>query len=62
MSEQAHRAVAVVGIGAILPDAPDVATFWRNLQQGRYSITEVPYERWDPADYYKPDPSAVDKS
>ncbi|MFN2130484.1 MAG: beta-ketoacyl synthase N-terminal-like domain-containing protein, partial [Anaerolineae bacterium] len=62
MSEQAHRAVAVVGIGAILPDAPDVATFWRNLQQGRYSITEVPHERWDPADYYDPDPSAVDKS
>ena len=26
MSDQAHRAVAVVGVGAILPDAPDVSS------------------------------------
>ena len=64
MSENgfADKAVAVVGVGAILPDAPDAMTFWQNLQQGRYSITDVDPERWDPADYYDPDPKAIDKT
>ncbi|MBN1936071.1 MAG: type I polyketide synthase, partial [Anaerolineae bacterium] len=64
MSEYGNidRAVAVVGVSAILPDAPDAQTFWQNLQGGRYSITDVDPDRWDPADYYDPDPQAVDKS
>ena len=55
-------AVAVVGLGAILPDAPDAPAFWRNVKEGRYSITEVPKERWDPDLYYDPDPKAPDKT
>ncbi len=64
MSEYGHmdKAIAIVGLGAILPDAPDVASFWQNLRQGRYSIGEVDPARWDPADYYDPDPQAVDKT
>jgi acyl transferase domain-containing protein len=62
MSDQAHRAVAIVGVGAILPDAPDAATFWRNIQQGRYSIRPVSPDRWNPDDYYDPDPNAPDKT
>ncbi len=64
MSEYGNieKAVAVVGLGAILPDAPDVAAFWQNLRQGRYSISEVDPARWDPADYYDADPKAVDKT
>jgi acyl transferase domain-containing protein len=54
--------IAVVGIAAIMPQAPDAATFWANIRQGRYCITEVPPERWDPALYYSPDPSAPDKT
>ncbi|HMD89207.1 MAG TPA: polyketide synthase, partial [Anaerolineaceae bacterium] len=57
-----HKAVAIVGLGAILPDAADVPSFWKNIQSGRYSISEVPPERWDPKDYYDPDPSAPDKT
>jgi len=34
-------AIAIVGVGAILPDAPDVQTFWENIQAARYSITDV---------------------
>ena len=59
---QAYRAVAVVGVGAILPDAPDAPTFWQNVQQGRYSISEVSPDRWDPDDYYHPDPTVPDKT
>ncbi|TMS00284.1 type I polyketide synthase [Nonomuraea basaltis] len=54
--------VAVVGLGAIMPDAPDAATFWENVKGGRYSISDVPPERWDPALYYDPDPKAPDKT
>ncbi|HET9442246.1 MAG TPA: type I polyketide synthase, partial [Acidimicrobiales bacterium] len=62
MDEHTARAAAVVGVGAILPDAPDVAAFWRNLTEGRYSITEVDPARWDPALYYDPDPRVPDKA
>ncbi len=54
--------VAVVGIAAIMPQAPDAASFWANIRQGRYCITEVPPERWDPALYYSPDHAAPDKT
>ena len=54
--------IAIVGAGAILPDAPNVATFWENVKKGRYSITEVEPDRWDPGLYYDPDPRAPDKT
>ena len=62
MEDTAYRAIAIVGAGAILPDAPNVAAFWENVKSGRYSITEVTPDRWDPTRYYDPDPSAPDKT
>jgi len=62
MENTSHRAIAIVGTGAILPDAPNVAAFWQNIKNGRYSISEVDRNRWDPALYYDPDPAAPDKS
>jgi acyl transferase domain-containing protein/acyl carrier protein len=62
MDDTAHRAIAVVGVGAILPDAPNVAAFWQNITDGRYSITEITADRWDPELYYDPDPKAPDKT
>ncbi|MGF1510499.1 MAG: beta-ketoacyl synthase N-terminal-like domain-containing protein, partial [Myxococcota bacterium] len=55
-------AVAIVGLGAVLPEAPNVSTLWKNLETGRYSITETPNERWEPAKYFDPDPKAPDKT
>src|SRR5271157_5600422 len=60
--ESARRAIAIVGLGAILPDALDVAAFWQNICGKRYSITEVPSERWNIADYYDAEPKAPDKT
>ncbi|MGC4116635.1 MAG: beta-ketoacyl synthase N-terminal-like domain-containing protein [Myxococcales bacterium] len=57
-----QRAVAVVGLSAILPDAPDAKAFWQNVLTGRDSITEVPQDRWAPADYWDSDPAAPDKT
>ncbi|MCB0044825.1 MAG: SDR family NAD(P)-dependent oxidoreductase [Caldilineaceae bacterium] len=62
MSSAADRAVAIVGVGAILPDAPNAPAFWQNILNKRYSISEVPPGRWSVADYYDPDPSAPLKS
>jgi acyl transferase domain-containing protein len=58
-----HNApVAIVGLAAIMPQAPDADAFWANLKNGRYSITEVPPGRWDPALYFDEDHAAPDKT
>lgn len=62
MEDTASRAIAIVGAGAILPDAANVAAFWENIKNGRYSITEVSADRWDPSYYYDPDPGVPDKT
>ena len=62
MRDTAHKAVAIVGVGAVLPDAADAPAFWRNIKNGRYSITDVRPDRWDPEIYYDPDPKVPDKS
>ncbi|MFI5777685.1 SDR family NAD(P)-dependent oxidoreductase [Nocardia sp. NPDC051570] len=54
--------IAIVGLGAIMPGAPDVDTFWRNVIEGRDLITDVPADRWLIEDYYDPDPEAPDKT
>ncbi|MBN8636609.1 MAG: SDR family NAD(P)-dependent oxidoreductase [Anaerolineae bacterium] len=62
MNDSANRAVAIVGVGAILPDAPSAAHFWQNIVTKRYSISDVPSDRWAVRDYYDPDPKAPDKT
>lgn len=60
--ESTDRAIAIVGVGAVLPDSPSAAAFWNNIVGKRYSITETPPDRWSIADYYDPDPKAPDKT
>ena len=57
-----RNAIAIVGLGAVLPDADDVGQFWNNLSAGRYSIGDVPADRWSTDLYYDADPSAPDKA
>ncbi len=57
-----RQPVAIVGLAAIMPQAPTTAAFWANITGGRYSITDVPKDRWDPSLYYDPDPHAPGKS
>ena len=49
------KLIAVVGLGAILPDALNVEAFWNNILSARYSITDVPADRWKLENYYNPD-------
>src|SRR5450755_1238426 len=62
MEDTANRAIAIVGAGAVLPDAANVEAFWQNVKQGRYSISDVSPDRWDPALYFDTDHSAPDKT
>jgi malonyl CoA-acyl carrier protein transacylase len=57
-----QKMIAVVGLGAILPDADDTPSFWQNILSKKYSITDVPSDRWNVDLYFDPDPSAVDKT
>ena len=54
--------IAIIGMGCVLPDAPDVATFWANLLAGKSSIREVPHTRWDPKLFWSADKSLADKT
>jgi len=43
--------VAIVGIGGIFPDAPDLTKFWDNIRNAKSATREVPAGRWQlPAD------------
>src|SRR5512133_3707871 len=43
--------VAIVGIGGIFPDAPDLDRFWSNIRTSRSATRDVPAGRWQiPAD------------
>jgi acyl transferase domain-containing protein/phosphopantetheinyl transferase len=52
--------IAVVGMAALFPGAPDLETYWRNIRSGFDAITDVPPGRWDPA-FYDPASQAVDR-
>ncbi|MEV6051831.1 beta-ketoacyl synthase N-terminal-like domain-containing protein [Streptomyces sp. NPDC052107] len=45
--------VAIVGMAVLLPGAPGLDAFWRNLRDGVDAISDVPADRWDAA-YYRP--------
>ncbi|HQN07473.1 MAG TPA: SDR family NAD(P)-dependent oxidoreductase [Thermoanaerobaculia bacterium] len=62
MEDTSARAVAVVGVGAIMPGAPSARAFWENITSGAYGISEVDPKRWDPALYWDPDPKAPRKT
>lgn len=49
--------VAIIGMSGVFPEAPDLATYWRNLLAGRESISLVPPDRWDYRPFFDPQTS-----
>ncbi len=45
--------VAIVGMAAVFPGAPDLATYRANIRSGVDAITDVPPSRWD-GEFYDP--------
>jgi len=39
--------LAIIGMSGVMPQSPDLDTFWRHLEQGADLISEIPPERWD---------------
>jgi acyl transferase domain-containing protein len=52
--------VAVVGLGALFPGAPDAAAFWDNIAAGRDAVREASPHRVDPR-FCDPASAAVDR-
>ncbi len=50
--QQSFAPIAIVGVSALLPDAPDIASFWNNILNAHVSIKEIPQERWNSADFW----------
>lgn len=44
---ETDRDIAIIGMAARLPMARNIRELWRNLEEGRDCISEVPPERWD---------------
>jgi acyl transferase domain-containing protein/NADP-dependent 3-hydroxy acid dehydrogenase YdfG len=55
-------AIAVVGVGALMPDSRTVGDFWRHIMAARDLLTDVPASRWRIEDYYDADPAAPDRT
>ena len=45
-SPLATEPIAVIGMSGCFPKAPDIDSFWANLQSGRECIGELPPNRW----------------
>jgi malonyl CoA-acyl carrier protein transacylase len=54
--------VAIIGMGGIFPDAENIPEFWENIKNKKYSITEVPIDRWNPDIFFDPDHSVPEKT
>ena len=54
--------IAIIGQAAIFAKASSLTEYWDNILNKIDGITDVPPSRWDPADYYDPDPTAEDKT
>jgi acyl transferase domain-containing protein len=55
--------IAIVGMAALLPGAPDLKAYWRNIVDARDCLTEIPQDHsWSPRDYHDPDPATPDKT
>ena len=52
--------IAITGMGCLLPAAPDVDTYWRNILDGVCAIGEPPAD-WGAADVFDPDSTANDR-
>ncbi|WP_276736066.1 non-ribosomal peptide synthetase [Bacillus sp. (in: firmicutes)] len=54
--------IAIVGISGRFPGAMDIDGFWKNLEEGKDSITEVPKDRWDWRECYGNPDTEVNKT
>jgi polyketide synthase PksN len=62
VSPKPRTEIAIVGLAGRYPQAETLEEFWKNLQEGRDSITEIPLDRWDHARYFDPGQNKAGKT
>ena len=60
MSDRERDGIAIVGIAALFPGAPDIEAFWRNIREGVDATSQVPAGRWDPV-FFDADAKEADR-
>ena len=61
-ARMSNRPIAIVGMSALFPDAPNLHQYWDNIINRIDSIIDVPKSRWNIEDYYDVDSEAPDKT
>ncbi|KAL7270282.1 Type I Iterative PKS [Rhizina undulata] len=54
--------IAIVGMGVNFPGAPNVSEFWKVLEDGLNTVSEIPQSRFDVSEYYDPSPNKSKRS
>jgi acyl transferase domain-containing protein len=55
-------AIAVVGLGCVLPNALRASDFWTAICAGKVALSKVPARAWDHSLYYHPDRAVPDRA
>lgn len=55
MNSNLDKKIAVVGLGALFPDAKNIEQFWQNIITKKVSIREMSEEMFESELYYRPD-------
>jgi acyl transferase domain-containing protein len=55
MDNSIRHKIAVVGLGALFPDAKNVREYWQNIRTKKVSIRPLPEELFESEIYYRPD-------
>ena len=54
--------IAIVGLAAAFPDAPDLDSYWRLITGAQDAIRNIPDSHWNTQQLYHPDPEHPDTS
>ena len=52
IAREAFEPIAIIGVGALFPDANDVSEFWQNVLDAKCSIKQLPNDRWNSEDHW----------
>jgi acyl transferase domain-containing protein len=55
-----QQPIAIIGMACVYPGAPDLETYWRNIESGFDAISDMPPDRLD-ASFYDPSSNATDR-
>ncbi|BBB92537.1 MAG TPA: SDR family NAD(P)-dependent oxidoreductase [Methylomusa anaerophila] len=47
--------IAIIGVSGRYPGAKNIKEYWKNLQEGKDCISEIPKDRWDYSRYFDED-------